>query len=224
MQAEIGATPAQAALNDLASQILQAADDAKAGRKRAREELAASPTARQWYAEHLDRVRGGEAPEGGAISQRCALAAPVDNRNVNRAWSRDGKPTMNIKAVVDVLIDEGMDPTTELVRVLKGEPDPEDPTKRIFALTPPDRAKLLATLMEYVHPKRKAIEFEDKTPVRGAELDAKLSMLLGRYMALNGSGLPEEMVRTGVRNVLLEMIDEAEAEEAAAEFDPNDMV
>lgn len=55
---------------------------------------------------------------------------------------------MNLKAVADVLREKGFDPTVELVKILK------DPN----ALPTDIRARMLTTLMEYVHPKKKSVE------------------------------------------------------------------
>lgn len=60
---------------------------------------------------------------------------------------RTGKK-LNLKAVAEILVEEGLDPTRELVRIIKKE----------GALDPEVRARLLTTLMEYVHPKKKSVE------------------------------------------------------------------
>lgn len=54
---------------------------------------------------------------------------------------------MNLKAVAEVLRDRGFDPTVELVKILEGN-----------TLDADVRARMLTTLMEYVHPKKKSVE------------------------------------------------------------------
>lgn len=58
---------------------------------------------------------------------------------------RDGR--LNLRAVAEVLADAGLDPTTELVKIIKSN-----------KLDLDVQAKLLTTLMEYVHPKKKSVE------------------------------------------------------------------
>lgn len=53
----------------------------------------------------------------------------------------------NIRAVVDVLLEQGLDPTEELVKILKAG-----------TLPPEIQVRTLASLMEYVHSKKKSVE------------------------------------------------------------------
>lgn len=54
---------------------------------------------------------------------------------------------LNLRAVAEVLAEHGLDPTVELVKIIESD-----------KLDPEVRAKLLTTLLEYVHPKKKSVE------------------------------------------------------------------
>lgn len=118
-------------------------------------------------------------------------------RQENRV-SNNGR-NFNVKAVAQVLVEEGYDPTVDVVKILRGRPDPEapedDPDRRIYSVGSDVRLRFAAELMKFVHPTKKAVEVEDKTPpLGGRALDARLSALIQQYVTIMGGTLPPEVV------------------------------
>jgi hypothetical protein len=66
-------------------------------------------------------------------------------RTASGASARAGK--MNLKAVAEVLMEQGLDPTVEIVKILKAG-----------TLEADVQARVLMTLMEFVHAKKKSVE------------------------------------------------------------------
>jgi hypothetical protein len=95
----------------------------------------------------------------------------ISGNRTNRGKSK--VPKVNLKAVADALLDEGLDPATEIARVLKGRPmvDAEG-NPVIDALTgepvmqhlvePEVRLRTLNSLLEFVQPKLKSVELSGK--------------------------------------------------------------
>ncbi len=86
-----------------------------------------------------------------------------------RASSNGG---FNLRGVVEVLEEAGLDPTAEIAKVLaiQGE----------GALSPEMRAKINLELLQYVHPKLKAVEHSGKVEVDDSQIDKRLEQLLGK--------------------------------------------
>lgn len=64
-----------------------------------------------------------------------------------RTSARQGNNRINLKAVAEVLAEKGLDPTVALVDIIQS------------GTLPPDiQARVLGTLMEYVHSKKKSVE------------------------------------------------------------------
>lgn len=72
---------------------------------------------------------------------------PVESLYISQARTSKVPNRINLKAVAEVLAENGLDPTVELVKVIQsGDLDPEV------------KARVLGTLMEYVHSKKKSVE------------------------------------------------------------------
>lgn len=123
-----------------------------------------------------------------------------------------GKSGFNIRAVAEVLVEYGYDPTQSMVEILQGEPDPDapesDPNRRIFRVDAKTRLQFANELLRYIHPQRKAVEVDQKVQLKGAELDTRLAQALGRFMSLGDQVPPilvaaaEETVAQAVREGL----------------------
>lgn len=98
----------------------------------------------------------------------------------------------NLRAVVDVLTAEGLDPTAEIAKILKaqkpvmhrnGTPalDADGEPLMEPVLDGDTRAKVLLELQQYVHPKLKAVEVKMTGPTMSDEqIDARLKHLLSQ--------------------------------------------
>jgi hypothetical protein len=105
----------------------------------------------------------------------------------------DGRGRINLKAVAEALIDEGLDPATEIARVLKGRPvldddgneviDPVTGQPVVEHLIDPDvRLRTLNSLLEFTQPKLKAIEVKmsGALELSSEQLDQRLDALIAR--------------------------------------------
>ena len=100
-----------------------------------------------------------------------------------RARSRSGG--VNLRAVGETLAGYGLDPSAEISEILMphDEVDPDGVTRKKHALDPRERAKALLELMQYVHPKLKAIEVTQKVDeLTEQQVDAKLTALLAKAL------------------------------------------
>lgn len=118
--------------------------------------------------------------------------APVDANNHlhtlatseqldRRAGSRSGG--VNLRKVAETLADYGLDPAEELAGVLAPRIlVNDDGTQELgYALGHSERAKALLDLMQYMHPKLKAIEVTQKVDeLTEAQVDAKLAALVAK--------------------------------------------
>jgi len=83
----------------------------------------------------------GVRSTSGWLANRANPPAPlIDPR-------RAGRKGINLKAVSEILIERGLDPVAEIVRIYQTE-----------QLDPDVRIRVMSTLMEYVHAKRKSVE------------------------------------------------------------------
>lgn len=102
-------------------------------------------------------------------------------------------PKINLKAVAEALVDEGLDLSTEIARVLKGVPvldadgnpvlDPRTGQPVMQHLVDADtRLRTMNTLLEFVQPKLKAVEVKmsGSLDLTNEQLDQRLAMLLGK--------------------------------------------
>ena len=100
---------------------------------------------------------------------------------------------INLTAVSEALIEEGLDPAIEFARILKGRPivngdgevviDPHtgQPARR-YELEADVRVRMLSEILSYTQPKLKAVEIKmsGSLELTGEQLDQRLAMLLAR--------------------------------------------
>jgi len=100
---------------------------------------------------------------------------------------------INLTAVSEALIEEGLDPAIEFARILKGRPiinedgraliDPHtgQPARR-YELDADVRVRMLSEILSYTQPKLKAIEVKmsGSLELSSEQLDQRLAMLLAR--------------------------------------------
>jgi hypothetical protein len=136
-------------------------------------ELAGAPPR---LASAADLQAGGPAP--GTYPSRASGANKFRN------------PGLNLRAVADACIAEGLDPATEIVRalarvmprvvdghvVLGADGRPE----MVPVLDPETRLRTLTELLQYVQPKLKAVEVVLKDELPPEQLDRRLSLLLAK--------------------------------------------
>ena len=98
-----------------------------------------------------------------------------------RSRSRTGK--MAMRTVAETLAGYGLDPAVEISGILmpRMEIDPDGVERQKYALDDRERAKALLELMQYVHPKLKAVEIT-KLPDEMTEeqVDRKLEALFAK--------------------------------------------
>jgi hypothetical protein len=87
-----------------------------------------------------------------ATTQDCVAAVEPQMDTHSKQTAARSKTRLNLRRVVEVLEDEGLDPTEELVRLVK------DPS----ALDADVRARFLNELVQYYQPKIKAVELTGK--------------------------------------------------------------
>ena len=165
----------------------------------------------------------------GRVAVTNGLPLPGTNRGGNpvpRAhMHRRGTPDtgFNIRAVAEVLTDNGYDPAEEMVKILQGEADPNDPGQRLYRVDTKTRLQFANELLKYVHPQRKAVDVEQRVQYSGAELDAQLGSALGRLLAM-GDGAADNLIAEALRTVEEEAGEPAPPMPGAGAFDPWSMI
>ena len=84
-----------------------------------------------------------------------------------RSSKKEGK--INLKAVADALALEGLDPTVELIKIIKSG-----------NLDPKTQASVLNELLQFTQPKLKAVEVKSKVELNDDQIDARLAELLNK--------------------------------------------
>jgi hypothetical protein len=98
---------------------------------------------------------------------------------------------INLKAVAEALIEEGMDPTVEMIRILKakrpvtniqGKPilDKDGNPQMIDVLDADTKLRMLNELLQYTQPKLKSVEMKvsGALELTGEQLDDRIGALL----------------------------------------------
>jgi hypothetical protein len=111
----------------------------------------------------------------------------------NKAVGPKTPPKINLKAVAEALIDEGLDPATEIARVLRGRPMLDDDGNPVIdpvtghelmehMIDAETRLRTLNSLLEFTQPKLKAVEVKmsGSLELTGEQLDQRLQMLLAK--------------------------------------------
>ena len=100
---------------------------------------------------------------------------------------------LNLKAVAEALIDEGLDPATEIARVLRGRPLLDDNGNQVIdsvtglpvmehLVDPEVRLRTLNSLLEFTQPKLKAVEVKlnGNLELSSEQLDQRLGALIAK--------------------------------------------
>lgn len=100
---------------------------------------------------------------------------------------------MNLKAVSEALVEEGLDPATEFAKVLKGRPMVDDAGNpvidprtgqpaREYDIDPDIRVRMLSEILQYTQPKLKAVEvkLDGRMELTAEQLDQRLGALLAK--------------------------------------------
>ena len=191
------------ALNSMASQILAAAKEADAVKaaKKARvsrcperdavmEKTGAELHREQAYARK--DLGGAPRPMQGTLNRSEA----PNNRVVNHI---PGKSVMNLSGVGKILQEHGLSLPDEAARILKGRPDPEDPSRTIYDVDADVRLLTLTKLMEYVYPKLRAVEMNAKMQLQGKAVDERLQFLLQKAAGLMGGEITGASLNEAMR-------------------------
>ena len=84
-----------------------------------------------------------------------------------RSSKKEGR--INLRAVAEVLTDEGLDPASELIRII-----------RSGTLDAKTQASVLNELLQYTQPKLKAVEVKSKVELNDDQVDARLRELMSK--------------------------------------------
>jgi hypothetical protein len=133
------------------------------------------------------------APPRLATAEDLEAAGPATGRTHAKRVSSKQPGRINLKAVADALIEEGLDPAVELTRILKGEPmfdDAGNPVlhpitgehQRAYLVDADTRVRTLNEMLQYTQPKLKAVEVKvsGSLELTNDQLDARLSALISK--------------------------------------------
>lgn len=151
--------------------------------------------ARKKDAARLDELNG--APPRLASSADLQAAGPKSNRRHAIETSTGNKYPLkiNLLAVAEALVEEGLDPAIEFARVLKGrvlydedgkqiiDPTTGAPVRR-YAIEEDVRVRMLSEILQYTQPKLKAVEVKlsGSLELTSEQLEQRLSALLQKAM------------------------------------------
>ena len=143
----------------------------------------------------LDELNG--APPRLASSEDLKAAGPkTGNTYPVRKSSGVRHPLkINLLAVSEALVEEGLDPAVEFARILKGRPlvdengeaviDPNTGQQlRRYDIDPDIRVRMLSEILNYTQPKLKAVEVKmsGSLELTSEQLDQRLGALLQKAM------------------------------------------
>lgn len=148
-----------------------------------------------------DRELVGDVPRLATVQDLAGANPPLSGRShVGRKTSKNkngpnGLPRINLKAVSEALIDEGLDPATEITRILKGEIERDDngnpvlhpvtgePVRK-YLVDPETRLRTLNEVLQYTQPKLKAVEVKmtGSLELTSEQLDQRLGSLLEKAL------------------------------------------
>lgn len=151
------------------------------------------------YTTTVDSSLNGDAPKMATVQDFMGASPPYSGRHMamrstkNKVVGPKTPPKINLKAVAEALIDEGLDPATEIARVLRGRPMLDDDGKPVIdpvtghelmehMIDAETRLRTLNSLLEFTQPKLKAVEVKmsGSLELTGEQLDQRLQMLLAK--------------------------------------------
>jgi hypothetical protein len=144
-------------------------------------------------AKRLAELNG--APPRLASAEDLEAAGPRTGRSHATKKSAITSPSphrINLKAVAEALVEEGLDPTVEMIRIMKaqrpvvtvtGKPVIDPKTKKQLmadVLDPDTKLRMLNELLQYTQPKLKSVEMKvsGALELTGEQLDTRLTALL----------------------------------------------
>lgn len=139
----------------------------------------------------------GAPPKMATVDDLTAGGALRDGRahaiQTTQAKGKRDQAKINLKAVAEALIDEGLDPAIEIARVLKGRPLVDSNGNPVLdpvtghevmehAIDPEVRLRTLNSLLEFTQPKLKAVEVKmsGHLELTNEQLDQRLQALLAK--------------------------------------------
>lgn len=141
----------------------------------------------------------GDVPKLATVQDLMGANPPLSGRtDVGRRTSKNKGgpnviPKINLKAVAEACIDEGLDPATEIARVLKGRPMLDDNGNEVrdpatgevvyqHLVDADTRLRTLNSILEFTQPKLKAVEVKmsGSLDLTSEQLDQRLAMLLAK--------------------------------------------
>ena len=142
-------------------------------------------------AQRLAELAG--APPRLASAEDLECAGPRTGRTHAVQVSSPSKTRLNRKAVAEALLDEGLDPATEIARVLRGRPLLDDNGNEVIdpvtglpvmehLVDPEVRLRTLNSLLEFTQPKLKAVEVKlnGNLELSSEQLDQRLGALIAK--------------------------------------------
>lgn len=144
-----------------------------------------------------DRELVGDVPKLATVQDLAGANEPLTGRRHPKQISASTKPNakhrINLKAVSEALIEEGLDPAVEITRILKGEIKRDDKGNpvmhpitgepvREYLVDPDTRLRTLNEVLQYTQPKLKAIEVKmsGSLELSSEQLDERLGALLAK--------------------------------------------
>lgn len=143
-------------------------------------------------AKRLAELNG--APPRLATAEDLEAAGPRTGRSHATKKSAITSPSphrINLKAVAEALVEEGLDPTVEMIRIMKaqkpvtniqGKPilDKDGKPQMVDVLDPDTKLRMLNELLQYTQPKLKSVEMKvsGALELTSEQLDDRLGALL----------------------------------------------
>lgn len=126
------------------------------------------------------RIRGTEPGDKPALATN-AMFDDVQTEQTNarrqpaKSRSKRGRG-INLRMVAEVLEAEGFDPTLAVIKVLRKKGAVDDKTRAMIALE----------ILQYIHPKKKAIEHSGKLELTADQVELRLRALMEKASAPDG--------------------------------------
>ena len=152
------------------------------------------------------RSKGRNAELAGEPPQLAAVGNVFDEPKVGHIYPgqlhrvTDNKskrgPVLHLKSVIEALQDEGLDPATEIARILRGRPVFDDKGQPVVDPMTGDqlfehevdadtRLRTMNSLLEFTQPRLKAVEMKvsGSLELSGDQLDQRIAMLMAKAEA-----------------------------------------